>query len=85
MEGIHFHCLKGHYVLRDEATGLLHDIEEPQGCASKEALPSWRRSVELAALSAAGGHTEADRDAVMEVYARAWLANRSASLARAHG
>lgn len=70
--GVRFHSLQGHYVLLDGHTGLLHDLEAPQGCRRRESLPIWQRERELAQSA------EAAAD-VFERYAGAWLKQRLSS------
>lgn len=41
--GVEFHSLRGHYVVRDLSTRLLHDLECYAGVRSKEELPLYRR------------------------------------------
>jgi hypothetical protein len=68
------HYVGGHYVLLDRQSGLLHDLEMPQGCAEREELPIWSRSKELACLPKES--TTTDEDALFDRYAAAWLTRR---------
>lgn len=69
-----FHNVGGHYVLRDSRTGLLHDLEAPQGCRHREQLPISSRLKEMRdgdiGIFTDGGN------AIFEKYAAVWLANR---------
>lgn len=72
IRGVRFHSLDGHYVLLDGRTGLLHDLEAPQGCRRRETLPLWQRERDLAQSAEASA-------AVFERYAVAWLEQRMSS------
>lgn len=71
-----FHHLGGHYVLRDELTGLLYDIECASGAFQKEALPLYEREQLLAGANGSDEKIAAIRDA----YARHWLSQRAAPM-----
>lgn len=75
VRGFRFHSLKGHYVLLDTTTGLLHDIEVPFGVKSKQELPLLFRENELhsIAIDAAYGPKV---DSIFEKYAAQWLLQR---------
>ena len=80
--GTEFYSLRGHYVLLDRATGLLHDLEAPDGRRSKEDLPIWSRERELHRLTQAENSpslTEVGK--VFERYASGWLKRREELLA----
>lgn len=66
IENIKFHSLLGHYVVKDEETGLLHDLEAYAGVASPANLPLAQRTVV--------GET------VSESTVQAWLQQRTLAL-----
>jgi hypothetical protein len=70
--GVAFHSVGSHYVVLDHQSGLLHDLESPQGCRNERELPIWSRSAELARLPEGG----INADEVFERYATAWLERR---------
>ena len=37
--GVKFQTVGGHYVILDQYSGLIHDLEAPDGCKSKNELP----------------------------------------------
>ena len=75
VSGIEFYSLKGHYVLLDHATGLLHDLEVPDGRRSKEDLPIWSRTSETYSANSL------EIENIFERYASEWLRRRGELIA----
>lgn len=75
VSGVEFHFLEMHYVLLDRATGMLHDLDVPEGRRSKEDLPIWHRYKELAQLKNTN-HSPTDVDNIFERHACEWLTRR---------
>jgi len=71
IEDVAFLYVGGHYVLRDGRSGLIHDLEAPCGCRTKQELPLWHRWEELADIP-----NSALAEEVFEKYACSWLSRR---------
>lgn len=54
--GARFHSLDGHYVLRDEETGVLFDLEAVGGRSDVTLLPIYERTIEMGQLMKNGGY-----------------------------
>lgn len=54
IQGAGFHSLSGHYVLRDQQSGLLFDAETVTGCRYPKQLPVYARTCRLAQMSQDG-------------------------------
>lgn len=74
--GVGFISLQGHYALFDRRTGLIHDLECPQGCRRRTQLPIWNLSQDLAHITAPPENLEAEIAIIFRRYANAWLHQR---------
>lgn len=81
---IEFHSLRGHYVLLNHATGMLHDLEAPDGRRYKEDLPIWSRAMEIQLLTKNENSSSPEIDKVFERYAFMWLRQREELQAVTH-
>lgn len=72
--GVEFHSLSWHYVIRDQYTGLFHDLESPGGQSRCEDLPICHRAMEMS--SDEKGFESGSWDRIFEDYAKRWLVNR---------
>ena len=75
--GARFHSLDGHYVLRDEETGLLFDLEAVGGRSDATLLPIYERTIEMGRLMSKGGYQKGKVDNLFDRYAESLRLARS--------